>query len=357
MFDLYVVTDAGLSGGRSDAEVARLAYEGGADVVQLRMKDTDGKVMLEQANAIREVADEMCKLFIVNDRVDIAMASGADGVHLGQTDIPVEVARKLMGDDAFIGVSVDNAEQAVRAVCDALNWDGGLRVTICVPEGAALAKKTFNPQLGIEGGISILGTSGIVEPMSMQALIDTVALSLRQARAQGAARVLLTPGNYGVDFLREQGLDAAGAPVVKCSNFIGDALDEAAALGFADVLLVGHIGKLAKLAGGVMNTHSRYADCRTELLCAHAAVCGASQKTCAALLDAATTDACIALLDEAGLRAPVLDSLLRAVERHLVRRAAGAYRVGAVLFSNEYGLLGRTASAAEMLAEWKGKKQ
>lgn len=89
----------------------------------------------------------------------------------------------------------------------------------------------------------------------------------------------------------------------------------------------------------------------------HAAVCGASQKTCAALLDAATTDACIALLDEAGLRAPVLDSLLRAVERHLVRRAAGAYRVGAVLFSNEYGLLGRTASAAEMLAEWKGKKQ
>ena len=248
-------------------------------------------------------------------------------------------------------------EQAVRAVCDALNWDGGLRVTICVPEGAALAKKTFNPQLGIEGGISILGTSGIVEPMSMQALIDTVALSLRQARAQGAARVLLTPGNYGVDFLREQGLDAAGAPVAKCSNFIGDALDEAAALGFADVLLVGHIGKLAKLAGGVMNTHSRYADCRTELLCAHAAVCGASQKTCAALLDAATTDACIALLDEAGLRAPVLDSLLRAVERHLVRRAAGAYRVGAVLFSNEYGLLGRTASAAEMLAEWKGKKQ
>ena len=106
-----------------------------------------------------------------------------------------------------------------------------------------------------------------------------------------------------------------------------------------------------------MNTHSRYAECRTERRCAPAAVGGASQKTCAALLDAATTDACIARRDEAGLRAPVLDSLLRAVERHLVRRAAGAYRVGAVLFSNEYGLLGRTASAAEMLAEWKGKKQ
>lgn len=247
-------------------------------------------------------------------------------------------------------------EQEVCAVCDALGWDGGLRVTICVPGGAALAQRTFNPQLGIEGGISILGTSGIVEPMSMQALIDTVTISLRQARAQGAARVILTPGNYGVDFLRVQRLNAAGAPVVKCSNFIGDALDAAGALGFADVLLVGHIGKLAKLAGGIMNTHSRYADCRTELFCAHAAVCGASRQTCAALLNAATTDACIALLDEAGLRAPVLDSLLQAVERHLAHRAAGAYRVGAVLFSNEYGLLGRTASAAEMLEEWKGKK-
>lgn len=115
MFDLYVVTDSDLSGGRSDAEVARLAYEGGADVVQLRMKHADGREMLEQANLIRECADELCKLFIVNDRVDVAMACGADGVHLGQTDLPLEDARRLMGDDAIIGVSVDNVEQAVVA--------------------------------------------------------------------------------------------------------------------------------------------------------------------------------------------------------------------------------------------------
>ncbi len=115
MFDLYVVTDSGLSKGRSDAEVAKLAYQGGADVVQLRMKDADGGAMLEQALQIREIADEMCKLFIVNDRVDVAMASGADGVHLGQSDIPVAVARDLMGDDAIIGASVDNVEQAIAA--------------------------------------------------------------------------------------------------------------------------------------------------------------------------------------------------------------------------------------------------
>ena len=115
MFDLYVVTDRELSKGRSDAEVARMAYEGGADVVQLRMKNADGREMLEQANLIRGYADEMCKLFIVDDRVDIAMASGADGVHLGQSDMPLEAARKLMGDDAIIGISVDNVEEAIAA--------------------------------------------------------------------------------------------------------------------------------------------------------------------------------------------------------------------------------------------------
>ena len=112
---MYVVTDSDLSKGRTDAEVARLAYEGGADAVQLRMKHSDGREMLEQALEIRKVADEYCRFFFVNDRVDIAMASGADGVHLGQSDIPLEVARDLMGETAIIGVSVDNVEQAVAA--------------------------------------------------------------------------------------------------------------------------------------------------------------------------------------------------------------------------------------------------
>lgn len=116
MFDLYVVTDAGLSKGRPDHEIARLAYEGGADAVQLRMKDADSGRMLSEALRIREVADDACKFFFVNDRVDIAMASGADGVHLGQSDIPVEVARDLMGDSAMIGISVTTVEEAVAAV-------------------------------------------------------------------------------------------------------------------------------------------------------------------------------------------------------------------------------------------------
>ena len=116
MFDLYVVTDSTLSKGVPDSEVARLAYMGGADAVQLRMKNADGREMLEQARIIRDVSDELCKFFFVNDRIDIAMASGADGVHLGQSDVPVEVARELMGESAIIGISVDNEEQAIAAV-------------------------------------------------------------------------------------------------------------------------------------------------------------------------------------------------------------------------------------------------
>lgn len=242
--------------------------------------------------------------------------------------------------------------EAVEAVCAETGYGGGLSVEISVPDGEELAKKTFNPMLGVEGGISILGTSGVVEPMSEQAIVDTIETELRQRRAEGATRIVLTPGNYGLDFLKKSGFDTHGATAVKYSNFLGDALDLAVTLGFRDALLVGHIGKLVKLAGGVMNTHSKYADCRTELFCAHAALCGAGQEVCRALMDAATTDACIAILDEARLREPVMASLLAAMQRHLGRRAGNKLRVGAVVFSNEYGLLGKTETAEAILEDW-----
>ena len=240
---------------------------------------------------------------------------------------------------------------AAEEACRAVGYGGGLSVVISVPDGEKLAEKTFNPLLGVEGGVSILGTSGVVEPMSERAIVDAIETALRQKRAEGFLRVILTPGNYGLDFLKTRGYDA---PCVTYSNFLGDALDCAAALGFADALVVGHVGKLVKLAGGVMNTHSKYADCRVELFCAHAAANGANAALCRRLMDAATADACIAILDEAGLRQTVLDSLLAAMQRHLDRRAGDKLRVGAVVFSNEYGLLGETASARAMLREWGG---
>ena len=243
-------------------------------------------------------------------------------------------------------------EEQARRVCDALGYAGGLSVCISVPGGEEAAKRTFNPMLGIEGGISILGTSGIVEPMSEKALVDTIAVELRQAAALGARDVILTPGNYGETFLRDHPQAARDVPVVKCSNFIGDALDLAGNRGFSQVLLVGHAGKLVKLAAGVMNTHSRYADGRAEVFCAHAAVCGAPPSLCRSLMQAPSADACLALLDDASLREPVIDSILTAIQRHLDRRAGGRFRTGAVLFTNTLGLLGQTTTAKEIIRSW-----
>ena len=260
-----------------------------------------------------------------------------------------------VGEAAINHVPRAMIKEALEKEAETAGYAGGFDVTISIEGGAETAKKTFNPHMGVEGGLSVLGTSGIVEPMSQQAILDTIQLDMNQASLQAGTprRLILAPGNYGLDYLHENMPALKSIPVVKTSNFIGDTLDMAAAAKFEQVVLVGHIGKLVKLAGGVMNTHSRMADCRTELLCAHAALCGAPQPVCAALMDAATTDACMEILEKAGLREPVLESLLKAIQLHLDRRAAGAFRVGAVLFSNQYGPLGQTETAKELLDEWK----
>ena len=258
-----------------------------------------------------------------------------------------------VGEAAINHVPRQMIESALRAEAEAAGYPGGFGVTISIQGGEEVARRTFNPHIGVEGGLSVLGTSGIVEPMSQQAILDTIQLEIDQAALANPRQLILAPGNYGLDYLRDAYPEFAGIPVVKTSNFIGDTLDMAAAAGFKEVLLVGHVGKLCKLAGGIMNTHSHTADCRTELFCAHAALCGADRALCARLMDAATTDACLDLLDQAQLRVPVLESLLAAIQLHLDRRAAGTFRVGAVLFSNQHGPLGTTQTAKELLEQWK----
>jgi len=262
------------------------------------------------------------------------------------------------GLDQPVGAAAINSvpRQMIRAaaekVCAACGYTGGLQIVISAPGGEEIAKKTFNPQLGIMGGISILGSSGIVEPMSERAIVETTALEIRQAAADGGKRMILLPGNYGMDYLTQALPELATIPRAKCSNYIGEAIDAVLTEGFEEVLLVGHIGKLVKLAGGIMNTHSRTADCRRELFVAHAALCGAGPDVCRALMAEVSSDGCIAVLDQAGLRERVMESLLCAVQTALKRRA-GDMRIGALLFSNEAGLLGLTEEAEALLREWR----
>ena len=238
-------------------------------------------------------------------------------------------------------------EENVREVCVLCGYDGGVSVVISVPEGEALAKKTFNPRLGIVGGISILGTTGIVEPMSEQALVDTIRVELRQRRELGAEYVLLTPGNYGADFIRDSiGIDPRTA--VLTSNFIGDALELSRELGFHGALLIGHIGKLVKLAGGMWNTHSKFGDCRMELLAAHAASLGLRSEKVSELLSCVMCDDALRILLEEQLYDAVLARLAGRIEFHLQHKC-GEMEVGAIVFSKEYGRLCQTSCAQALL--------
>ena len=212
------------------------------------------------------------------------------------------------------------------------------------PDGEALAAQTYNGHLGIVGGISILGTSGIVEPMSEKALVDTIRLELDSLYAQGQRIAFLCPGNYGADFARDTlGLDLERA--VKCSNFIGEAFDHAVYRGYPEILLVGHAGKLVKMAAGVMNTHSSVADARQEIFTAHAALCGAPRETLEGLMAAISVDACVELLDEVNLRQPVLSRIGRAMETRIALRMKGQARVEFIMFTGKYGVLAESAGA------------
>jgi cobalt-precorrin-5B (C1)-methyltransferase len=230
-------------------------------------------------------------------------------------------------------------------------YSGGFNVMIDVPNGIEIAKKTFNGKLGIEGGISVIGTTGIVEPQSLQALIDTIKVEMKMLAAKGDKSIIITPGNYGSAFIKRHP-KLKKKTVVSYSNFIGDTLDFGNAYGFDEILVVSHIGKAVKLAGGIMNTHSRYADCRSEIFAAYAALEGGDKKVIERIMDAKTTDACIEILKEKNLHDGTIDRIIKSAQEHLEYRVAGKYKVGLVIFSNKYGLLGMSEASEEIIEGW-----
>ena len=253
-----------------------------------------------------------------------------------------------VGEAAINHVPREMIEKEVRRICALCDYNGKLQVTISVPEGEEIAQKTFNPRLGITGGISILGTSGIVEPMSSQALLDTIQVELRQKKAMGQQMIAVTPGNYGLDFMKEAfayDLDKS----VKCSNFIGNTIDMAAETGFCGMLLTGHIGKLVKVSGGIMNTYSKEGDCRMELLAAAALKSGGSKTQALEILEAVTTEEGIRLLQEGGNLQKTMQILMEKIMFYLQKRAAGRLQIECMMYANGYGLLAESSGAEAML--------
>jgi len=121
-YDLYVITDEKLSHNRSHTEIARAAILGGADVIQLRDKECRCSDLIASAYAIRDITKKENRLFIINDRLDVALITGADGVHLGQDDIPIRLARKFSPKGFIIGISVGSVEEAVLAEMEGADY-------------------------------------------------------------------------------------------------------------------------------------------------------------------------------------------------------------------------------------------
>lgn len=253
-----------------------------------------------------------------------------------------------VGNAAINHVPREMITREVENVCRQADYRGGISVWISVPEGEEIAKKTFNPRLGIVGGISIIGTSGIVEPMSNQAILDTIQVELRQRKAQGFDYVAVSPGNYGLEYMK-QAYDYDLDRSVKCSNFIGDTIDMAVELGFSRMLLTGHIGKLIKVSGGIMNTHSKEGDCRMELLAAAALQEGVSVDALRHILDCAATEEAVRLLKEEGKQQCVMNRIMEKIMFYLNKRAGSNMKVECIMYANEFGELAKSEGAEAWL--------
>ncbi|MCR5785240.1 MAG: cobalt-precorrin-5B (C(1))-methyltransferase CbiD [Eubacterium sp.] len=255
-----------------------------------------------------------------------------------------------VGNAAINSVPRKMITDALKEVMDAFDYEGGLKVKIYIPEGEELAKKTFNPKLGIVGGLSVIGTSGVVEPMSEKALTHTIFIELRQKRALGQTLALVTPGNYGRDFMsKEYGFTEDMS--VKCSDFVGDTLDMIKELGFEKLLFVGHIGKLSKVALGVMNTHSKYGDGRMEAILSCTENLKEEEK--AEILNVATTEEAVNILDRYGIRDMVMNSLLEKINLNITNRLGAECKAETVMYSRQHGLLAETAGAKDAIEQLK----
>lgn len=233
-------------------------------------------------------------------------------------------------------------------IAEKYDYEGGLKILIFVPQGVEIGKKTFNPRLGIEGGISILGTSGIVEPMSEAALIESIRVEMRQHYAQGERYLLATPGNYGADYLREH-MDLPYEKNIKCSNYVGETIDMAIDMGVKGILFIAHIGKFVKVAAGIMNTHSHSADARMEVLASNAIRAGASLQCAREILEASTTDEALEILERYDWIQATMAEILERMQFYLDHRSYEQILLGAVIFSNTHGYLGQTRDAKELI--------
>ncbi|WP_088186799.1 cobalt-precorrin-5B (C(1))-methyltransferase CbiD [Desulfosporosinus sp. FKA] len=281
------------------------------------------------ATIIKDAGDDADVTDGLEIRVFVRMLAAQGEVHIRGGQGVGTVTKKGLdqpaGEKAINSVPRRMIREAVREVFP----QEELEITIEVPGGEETAKRTLNPRLGIVGGISILGTSGIVRPMSEEAFKTSILPELDQAVAYGHKAIVLTPGHYGFRVATE-GFDVPTEAVIQMSNFVGYLLEEAVYRGIEDVVLLGHIGKLIKVSGGIFHTHNRVADARTEILLAHAALSGIKAETLRALAEFPTTEGAAIELLNLGHQA-LLHHLAHLASERAQAFTFGRLRVGAIM--------------------------
>ena len=242
-------------------------------------------------------------------------------------------------------------EEFKYALTERMGKTCGLVVEVSVPEGEKLAKKTLNETLGVVGGISIIGTTGIVKPMSEEGFKNSLVPQLRVMKETGHEVAILVPGRIGQELAKNR-LGIPAEELAETSNFIGFMLEQCVRIGFKKIVIIGHLGKMIKLASGSFHTHNRMSDGRMETLAAYAAREGASKELVQAILDARTTEAAMPMLEEAGLTSVYAYAAERA-EIRSKRYIAGEAEVGIILTTLEGGILA-VSEVAKTIGEEQG---
>ncbi len=251
-----------------------------------------------------------------------------------------------VGNSAINPVPLQMIEKEVKEVLTSFECEKGIHVEVFIPNGEELAKKTFNPKLGIIGGLSVIGTTGIVEPMSEEAFKESLALELDMIKTD---KLILVPGNYGRDYCLDKGVDEK--IILKTSNFIGYMFEQVCTHDISEVLFVGHIGKLIKVAGGIFHTHSRVSDARLDILVSHLVRVDASNKQLRAVLDCNTTEEAVDYIIDQNLES-VFDLIVESIKFRIEAHIYDKYKVEVVLFSSGKGKLAETKNAKELLEKF-----
>ena len=250
----------------------------------------------------------------------LSLAVGEPAINLGPRQLVYNSVRDIVGDKPCM-------------------------VRVDIPAGRELAAKTLNPVLGIEGGISVIGTTGVLCPMSEEAFKNSLIPQIEVAKAAGFTTQIFVPGKIGERIASSWGLPKEA--IVQTSNFIGFMLEAAADRGLEKILLFGHIGKLAKVAAGVFHTHNRVGDARLEVLAAYSASMGMPAEGVRRILQAVTTEEALPVIEEYGL-ASVYEVIAARASYRAERFLFNRLQVGTVLVTLQGKLLGMDDKAREI---------